>query len=107
MRGLLDFLAAHPQGILTASERVADMERRGELHRDLAVLPILLDSLADFIRRNSRKCDREDCPNTFVKTNYQRRFFCSRRCAHIVAIRNFRKRNGGITSGHPTRKAAA
>jgi hypothetical protein len=106
MRGLLDFLAVHPQAILTASERVADMERRGELHRDLAVLPILLDSLADFIRLNSRKCDREDCSSTFVKTAYQKRFFCSPRCAHMVAIRNFRKRND-ITSGHPTHEARA
>ena len=64
----------------------------------------LLEALEQFIAKNVRKCDRDDCERRFLKSPRRKRFFCSPRCAHLVALRNFRKRNG--LNGH-ARKAAA
>jgi CGNR zinc finger len=104
-RGLLATLFLHAESIGPALRTLREL-RTGGLHPDLAALDPILEAVAEYLKHNTRKCERHDCPVVFVKTNGQRRFFCSKRCAHLVAVRNFRKRND-VTGRGPRKRVAA
>jgi hypothetical protein len=98
-RQFLDAIFENADGIGPALEAI----RGNGSVRMWKIVP-LLEALEKFIAKNVRKCDRDDCPRRFLKSPRRKRFFCSSHCAHVVALRKFRKRNG--INGH-ARKAAA
>jgi predicted transcriptional regulator len=84
-----------------------DLMRQGKTADiELALRP-LLEAVGKYISQNTRICERVDCKGLFLKMSARRKqFFCSERCAHVVAVRKHRRRKG-ITSGHTAKGAAA